>query len=79
MQAGIRKHLRYDIVDKFDELSGLSAMMRTTGFPAAIIARMMVRGEVSRRGATPQELAINPEKFVTELSKRGINIREQYI
>jgi len=40
---------------------------------------MMVRGEVSRRGATPQELAINPEKFVTELSKRGINIREQYI
>jgi lysine 6-dehydrogenase len=57
---GRTKHLRYDIVDKQDEETGLSAMMRTTSFPASIIAQMMVGGEVSMRGATPQEKAIDP-------------------
>lgn len=79
IQNGEHKKLRYDIVDKFDEKTGLSAMMRTTAFPAAIIARMMVRGEVKRRGATPQEIAIAPESFLEQLSRRGISVREQYI
>ncbi len=66
------KMLRYDIVDRFDPSTGLSAMMRTTAFPASIIAQMMARGDVSRRGATPQELAIDPDKFVAELARRDI-------
>ena len=69
-----RKSLRYDIVDKFDETTNLSAMMRTTAFPASIIAQMMARGDVKMRGATPQEKAIDAEKFVAELEKRNIRI-----
>ncbi len=71
---GERKCLRYDIVDKFDEQTNLSAMMRTTAFPASIIAQMMVRGDVKMRGATPQEKAIDAEKFVAELERRNIKI-----
>ena len=41
IKDGARKNLRYDIVDKFDEKTNLSAMMRTTAFPASIIAQMM--------------------------------------
>jgi lysine 6-dehydrogenase len=66
--------LRYDIVDKQDESTGLSAMMRTTAFPASIIAQMMARGDVLMRGATPQEKTIDPDKFVAELARRDINI-----
>ena len=66
--------LRYDIVDRFDPATGLSAMMRTTAFPASIIAQMMAKEEVLMRGATPQERAIDPEKFVTELARRSISI-----
>lgn len=73
---GVTKRLRYDIVDKQDEATGLSAMMRTTAFPASIIAQMMARGEVNMRGATPQEKAINAEKFVAELDRRNIKIKE---
>ncbi len=73
---GSENRLRYDIVDKFDEASGMSAMMRTTAFPASIIAQMMARGDVLVRGATPQEKAIDPAKFVSELERRNINIRE---
>ncbi len=72
---GQPKKLRYDIVDKLDEATGLSAMMRTTAFPASIIAQMMARGDVLERGATPQEKAIDPDKFVAELARRNINIR----
>ncbi len=71
---GQSKTLRYDIVDKFDTVTGLSAMMRTTAFPASIIAQMMARGEVLTRGATPQEKAIDPQKFVAELERRNINL-----
>jgi lysine 6-dehydrogenase len=71
---GQAKRLRYDIVDKQDEATGLSAMMRTTAFPASIIAQMMARGDVLMRGATPQEKAIDPDKFVAELDRRSIRM-----
>ena len=70
----VTQRLRYDIVDKLDEATGMSAMMRTTAFPASIIAQMMARGDVLSRGATPQEKAIDPEKFVAELRRRNIRI-----
>ena len=69
-----RSRLRYDIVDKRDEATGLSAMMRTTAFPASIIAQMMASDDVLSRGATPQEKAIDPDKFVAELARRNINL-----
>ena len=61
-------------MDKLDTATGLSAMMRTTTFPASIIAQMMARGEVSKRGPRPQELPIAPDKFVAELARRNIQI-----
>jgi saccharopine dehydrogenase-like NADP-dependent oxidoreductase len=49
-------------------------MMRTTAFPASIIAQMMAGGDVLTRGATPQEKAIDSDKFVAELERRNIYI-----
>ena len=74
---GRPRTMRYDIVDKQDEATGLSAMMRTTAFPASIIAQMMAKGDVVTRGATPQESAIDPDRFVAELSRRNIVINER--
>jgi lysine 6-dehydrogenase len=76
--GGEIKRLRYDIVDRYDEETRLSAMMRTTAFPASIIAQMMAKGAVKMRGATPQEKAIDAEKFVSELARRNINIQESW-
>lgn len=74
-ESETQKTLTYDIVDKLDPDTGLSAMMRTTAFPASIIAQMMARGEVNMLGATPQEKAIDAERFVAELERRNINIK----
>jgi lysine 6-dehydrogenase len=66
--------LRYYIIDRFDEATGLSAMQRTTSFPASIIAQMMARGETLAKGAIPQERCVPPESFVRELAARNIAI-----
>jgi lysine 6-dehydrogenase len=70
--VGAGKRLRYDIIDRYDEASGLSAMMRTTAFPASIVALMMARGQTTQKGALPQERCIPPELFMQELAKRNI-------
>ncbi len=71
--------LRYDIVDRFDPETGMSAMMRTTAFPASIIAQMMVKGDILMRGATPQEKAIDPDKFLVELNRRNVKIQQKWL
>jgi lysine 6-dehydrogenase len=70
--AGEGRRLRYDIIDRYDEATGLSAMMRTTAFPASIVALMMARGQTMQKGALPQERCIPPELFMQELAKRNI-------
>jgi lysine 6-dehydrogenase len=70
--VGDGRRLRYDIIDRYDEATGLSAMMRTTAFPASIVALMMARGQTTQKGALPQERCIPPELFMKELAKRNI-------
>ena len=77
--SGGGKTLRYDIIDRYDAKSGLSAMMRTTAFPAAIVALMMARGQTTAKGALPQERCLDPDLFVRELAARDIRITERWV
>jgi lysine 6-dehydrogenase len=77
--AGAGRTLRYDIIDRHDPKSGLSAMMRTTAFPAAIVALMMARGQTTAKGALPQERCIPPDLFMKELSARRIEVVEKWV
>lgn len=77
--SGGGKRLRYDIIDRFDPATGLSAMMRTTSFPASIVALMMARGQTTSKGALPQERCIPPEPFMEELAKRKIRVEEAWV
>jgi lysine 6-dehydrogenase len=65
-----------DLMDFYDEETGFTAMERTTGWDAAIVAGMMARGQTPK-GAVPVELAVQPDLFVHELGKRGIVVRTQ--
>jgi lysine 6-dehydrogenase len=66
------KKVVYEIVDRQDSRTGLTAMMRTTAFPAAIIAWMAASNQLSGPGCVPQELAVKPSLFIPQLKKRGI-------
>lgn len=61
-----------------DQETGLTAMQRCTGFDAAIIAAMMARGEVAP-GVAVRELSVNPERYVSELDRRGIEVSRTVI
>ena len=75
---GDRKKLTYDIIDRQDEKTGLSAMMRTTAFPASIVALMMARGQTTAKGALPQERCLPPDVFMAELRNRNIDVMERW-
>jgi len=65
----------WDLVDHYDEDFNMTSMMRTTGYPAAIVGLMLGRGETKGPGALPQEKALELELFVDELKKRDINFK----
>ncbi|MGN6182799.1 MAG: saccharopine dehydrogenase family protein [Thermoanaerobaculia bacterium] len=73
--AGGGKRLRYDIIDRYDPETDLSAMMRTTAFPASIVALMMARNQTTSKGALPQEKCIPPDPFMQELAARKIDVQ----
>ena len=70
----VRRSIR--IIDHNAPDTGLSAMMRMTGFPAAIIARLLASGEVDAPGALPQETIIPAERMLAELQRRGVQVEQ---
>jgi lysine 6-dehydrogenase len=64
----------FTMVDHYDPKSDMSAMMRTTAFPASIVLQMMCTGAVSKRGAVLQERDVPAEAFLEEIERRGIKI-----
>lgn len=65
-----------ELVDRFDEETGFTAMERTTGWSAAIVAQMMARGQTPR-GAGGVETFVPGRPFVEELRRRGLNVTER--
>jgi lysine 6-dehydrogenase len=63
------------VIDRYDEKTGFTAMERTTGWSAAIVAGMMARGDTPR-GAGGVETMVPAPQFVTQLRNRGINVDE---
>lgn len=69
--------VRYQLIDVFDNKTGLSAMSRTTGFSAAQICEMLATGRIHVQGAIPQENCVPAEEFLLGLQQRGLNIERQ--
>ncbi len=66
--------LTYTMVEHCDKEAGLTAMQRTTAFPASIVAQMIASGEISERGAIPQETVVPTGRFIEELERRGVDV-----
>jgi lysine 6-dehydrogenase len=78
--GGEKLRYTYDLFDVTDSATGETSMARTTGFPCAIMARLLASGDYREPGVVP------PEKFaaddhvydrlVRELDQRGVRFRE---
>lgn len=65
----------YEIVDRQESRTALTAMARLTAFPASIVAQMAASGEITKRGVKPQELVVDPTLFIPHLKARKINLQ----
>jgi len=62
-----------DLIDRYDEATGFTAMERTTGWDGSIKAIMNAQG-VTPRGVNPAELAVSGPLYASELRKRGFSL-----
>lgn len=65
----------FTLVDHYDPKTDMSAMMRTTAFPASIVIQMLASGAIDKRGGVLQERDVPADLFLEEMAKRGINIQ----
>jgi lysine 6-dehydrogenase len=64
----------FTMVDHYDPRNGMSAMMRTTAFPASTVLQMICMGAVKKRGAVLQERDVPAGAFLEEIARRGIKV-----
>jgi lysine 6-dehydrogenase len=66
----------FELVDRYDESHGISAMMRTTGYSLSITGLMQVRGAVRPAGVHTPDECVPAREYIDALGKRGIEIKE---
>lgn len=71
----------YHLLDRYDQERGITAMARTTAYPASIITQLMLKKAVKEKGIVPPERIGMDEGlfrlFLEELERRGIKIAEE--
>jgi len=68
-------HLEYTLIDYCDPARGISAMMRTTGYPVSITAQFLESGLITTPGVFCPEEIVPFAPMQQELRKRGVNLR----
>jgi saccharopine dehydrogenase-like NADP-dependent oxidoreductase len=79
LKNGRKTRIEYFMWDQADLKAGHSSMMRVTGFPMALTARMVAKGWIKGKGIVAPEDAIHGDRyvwFIKELEKRNIHILE---
>ncbi len=71
---GMPRTLSWELIDRYDERHGISAMMRTTGYSLSITGQLQAQGEIARAGVHTPDECIPPQRYIDELAKRGIMI-----
>jgi len=77
---GSRKCYVYHLLDRYDQKHGVTAMARTTAYPASILAQLIAQKAIEEKGVIPLEkLGVKEKifnKILAELEKRQVKIAE---
>jgi len=76
---GVRRRIVHEMLDETDPATGESSMARTTGFPCAIVTRMLADGSFAEPGVFPPEILGRRsgllDRVIAELAERGVDVR----
>jgi lysine 6-dehydrogenase len=67
----------YDLVDRSDPETGVSAMERTTGYSLALTGLMQAAGRVHGPGVRTPDRGVPAEEYIRELARRGVRIEQR--
>ena len=74
---GYPRRYKVEMVDRYDEVLGFTSMARTTAFTAAIVARMIARGDIQATGfLTPEQVVVGPlfDTLLDELAAANVQL-----
>jgi len=74
-RAGAPATATFELIDRYDEATGISAMMRTTGFSLALTGIMQTDGTIPEPGVHTPDEAVPFGPYVAGLARFGVNIR----
>ncbi len=81
VEDNIQVSYTFRLLDRYDKSAGVTAMARTTAYPASIVAQMILKGTVEQTGVIPPERLGMDEQlykmFMYELERRGIMIDQK--
>ena len=75
---GEPRRLVYELVDRYDAATGLSAMQRCTAFPAAAVAMLLATKQMAGGGVSPPEQIVPFDPFFDALAARGVTVTERW-
>lgn len=71
---GRDRSITYEMIERYDEETDLSAMQRCTAFPVSVVACMLASKSVTGGGAAPPERVVPADAFLTGVRERGLEI-----
>ena len=81
LKDGIRRRYTWDLYDRYDTVTGVHSMARTTGYTATVVARLLAKGLYDHKGVSaPAYLGKNEAivKFLFKgLQERGVVYKEK--
>lgn len=77
-RGGAPVELTLDVVTRYSDELGLTAMQQATGWHAAIVCARMASGAIEP-GARPVEVAVDPFELVEQFRLRGFEVSERVV
>ena len=82
LKNGIRQRFTWDLYDRFDKVTGIHSMARTTGYTATMVARLLSKGLYNRKGVSAPEYLGQDAGIVNflldGLKERGVVYKETH-
>jgi|SRR5690625_110782 len=74
---GEEKTFEYEMMTRKDRKNQVTAMARATANTVSVVAQLIGRGEITRRGVVPPEQIVPGASYIEEMGKRKVIIDEK--
>lgn len=75
IKKGREKTYHYEMVTTKDRQNNVTAMARATANTISVVAQLIGRGKINKRGVYPPELIVPGDLYIEEMAKRHVIIR----